>query len=398
MVPKGWLVKPFNTIAYLGNGQVDPKIEPYCSMIHIGPENVISDTGQLIDLKKCSELGLISGKYEFDEKAIVYSKIRPNLNKVCYPKFRGVCSADMYPIWVGDDIDINYLFQYMLGPGFYKTAVSMSMRTGMPKINRADLNTVPIIIPTMVEQKKIVDILQVWDESISLVDKMLDNSKNIKKALIQQLLTAKRRFSGYDGDWIKVKIGDVLKEVKRPVIWSDDVDYKLLSVKRRSEGVVLREVLHGSKILTKKMNLAKHGDFLVSKMQVLHGATGLVPKNLDGCHVSDSYISLVSKYPDKFDIEFFSWYSQQKFMYHKAYLCSYGVHIEKMTFNFNMYLKEYISIPPTLNEQKAIVNALNTASQEIDNLKVQLKNLKQEKKALMQQLLTGRLRVKVEAA
>ena len=145
MVPNGWSKAKFGEITEIGNGQVDPKTEPYSSMIHIGPENVVSHTGQIINVKSCKESDFISGKYEFDENAIVYSKIRPNLNKVCKPNFKGVCSADMYPIWVKNDLAKDYLFQYMLGPQFNKVAIAMSMRTGMPKINRNDLNTLLIL-------------------------------------------------------------------------------------------------------------------------------------------------------------------------------------------------------------------------------------------------------------
>lgn len=270
--------------------------------------------------------------------------------------------------------------------------------TNISNLSQQILNDIVIPLPRIDEQKKITQVLSIWDKAIAITDKLLCNGIKQKKALMQQLLTGKKRFSGYESDWASIKIGDVLKEVKRPVTWSDDDFYKLLSVKRRSGGVVLREIISGKKILTKKMNLARRGDFIISKMQVLHGATGLVPKEFDGFHISDSYISLISKNSNKLDIEFFSWYSQQKVMYHKSYLCSYGVHIEKMTFNFNMYLKECIYIPPDVKEQKAIVEALNTASREIENIEVQLKNLKQEKTALMQQLLTGKRRVKVDAA
>ncbi|MGL6311369.1 restriction endonuclease subunit S [Aeromonas veronii] len=83
-------------------------------------------------------------------------------------------------------------------------------------------------------------------------------------------------------------------------------------------------------------------------------------------------------------------------MYHKAFLCSYGVHIEKMTFNFNMFVKEKVIIPATLEEQQKIAAVLSTADQEITALQQKLDALKQEKKALMQQLLTGKRRVKVE--
>ena len=259
------------------------------------------------------------------------------------------------------------------------------------------------LIPPLLEQKKIAQILSTWDKAISVTEKLLANSQQQKKALMQQLLTGKKRLlddngNNFHGEWKSFQIGTLLKEIKRPVQWNDNDEYSLLSVKRRSEGVVLREKLKGHQILTKKMNYVKSGDFLISKMQVVHGATGLVTSEFNNHHISDSYIVLNSRNPSILDIQFFSWICKQKIMYHKAYLCSYGVHIEKMTFNLQMYLQEKVCIPKTSEEQQKIATVLSAADAEISILEKKLACLKDEKKALMQQLLTGKRRVKVDEA
>ncbi|MEP8107276.1 restriction endonuclease subunit S [Aeromonas caviae] len=219
--------------------------------------------------------------------------------------------------------------------------------TNISNLSQQILSDVVFLLPPLHEQKKIAKILSTWDQAISTTEQLLANSQQQKKALMQQLLTGKKRLLDkngvrFSGEWKAQRIGSLLKEVKRPVQWDDDSEYHLLSVKRRSEGVVLREILKGSDILTKKMNTALAGDFLISKMQVVHGATGLVTEEFNKCHISDSYIALRPKDDEKIDIAFFSWFSKQKIMYHKAFLCSYGVHIEKMTFNFNMFIKEKV--------------------------------------------------------
>jgi type I restriction enzyme S subunit len=189
-------------------------------------------------------------------------------------------------------------------------------------------------------------------------------------------------------------LGELIKEVKRPVNWDDAVDYRLLSVKRRSEGVVLREVLKGHQILTKKMNTAHAGDFIISKMQIVHGAMGLVTEQFDGHHISDSYIAVNAKNQNKLSIEFFDWFCKQKAVYQLAFESSSGVHIEKMTFNFEDFLKKSIFMPLDREEQQSIAAILTTADQGIAALQQQLDRLKQEKQALMQELLTGKRRVK----
>jgi len=297
------------------------------------------------------------------------------------------CSQKVYP---------NFLIQELRTSSCIQQALNLSKGSTFKEVSLESLRTLKVIIPPLPEQKKIAAILSTWDRAIEGTEKLLANSQQQKKALMQQLLTGKKRLPGFTGEWKTVTIGSLLKEVKRPAEWKDDNFYKLLSVKRRSEGVILREVLHGTKILTKKMNHAKSGDFLISKMQVVHGASGLVPEHLDNHHISDSYIALRAKNTEKFDIEFFSWLSKERFMYYKTFLCSYGVTIEKMTFNFNMYLKEYINIPSTIAEQRSISQILNTTENEITALESDLSRLRQEKKALMQQLLTGKRRVTVD--
>lgn len=315
---------------------------------------------------------------------------------VVSPDFAGAnCHALIVTRLIRSKVDPQYLSYYMNSEIGRARMKGLEVGSTILHINTKDLKKFRVLLPSIKEQHKIAQIISTWDKAITTVDKMLSNSQQQKKGLMQQLLTGRKRFPGYSDEWVNKKIGELVKEVKRPVIWDDAGEYRLLSVKRRSEGIVLREVLKGNQILTKKMNVAKAGDFLISKMQVVHGASGLVSDQFDGCHVSDSYIALIPKNGATLDIEFFSWVSKQLKMYHKAFLCSYGVHIEKMTFNINMYLRESIKVPPTIEEQQKISYALSKAEFEVVSLRQKLDALKHEKKALMQKLLTGKCRVKV---
>lgn len=327
-------------------------------------------------------------------KGTILMTIAANIGDTAIASFDLACPDSLVGIIAKKNKADVYWLRIFLGT--QKTTLeNYAPQNAQKNINLQTLKPLEILTPPLPEQKKIAAILSTWDRAIEGTEKLLANSQQQKKALMQQLLTGKKRLPGFTGEWKTVTIGSLLKEVKRPVEWEDDNFYKLLSVKRRSEGVILREVLHGTKILTKKMNYARSGDFLISKMQVVHGASGLVPEHLDNHHISDSYIALRAKNPEKFDIEFFSWLSKERVMYYKTFLCSYGVTIEKMTFNFNMYLKENIKIPPTVTEQRSISQLLNTTENEITALESDLSRLRQEKKALMQQLLTGKIRVAV---
>ena len=194
IIPKSWKKVNFEKIATVRSGLVSPKEEPYSSMLHIGPENIEKDTGRIGGMQTASELGLISGKFYFESSSIVYSKIRPNLNKICAPDFEGICSADCYSIRANEGMDKTYLLNLMLSNEFYKRAVACSMRTGMPKINQDDLNLIPLIVSDDIkEQQKIAAILTTQDKIIELKEKLLAEKQHQKKCLMQQLLTSKKR-------------------------------------------------------------------------------------------------------------------------------------------------------------------------------------------------------------
>ncbi len=218
--------------------------------------------------------------------------------------------------------------------------------------------------------------------------------QRLKKGLMQKLLSGKVRFPEFISKLKEYRICDLVKEVDRRIDWDDNAKYNLLSIKRRSEGLFFRESKYGYEIKTKGFKKARTGDFLISKMQIVHGASGLVTEEFDGMMISNSYIALIPRNNNKLSIEFFNYLSQTPYFYHLTYLASYGVHIEKMTFNLNLFLKSRIKIPFEIEEQQAIVNVLDKINNEIIILNKQLEYLKQQKKGLMQQLLTGKIIVK----
>ncbi len=402
MVPKGWIPSTFGEITEIGNGQVDPKLEPYASMIHIGPENVLPDTGQLVGLKKCSEIGLISGKYQFDDNTVVYSKIRPNLNKVCKPDFCGVCSADMYPIWAKKDLHIGYLFHFMLGPSFYKTAVAMSMRTGMPKINRADLNSVAVLLPPVSEQKKIAQILSAWDSAISVTEKLLINSQQQKKALMQQLLTGKKRLLDengvrFSGGWEFKRISEIATRVQRK---NDATEHPILTISSLS-GFVRQDERYSRYMAgesVKNYVLLKKGEFAYNKGNSKTYEFGCV-FDLDKYEAGlVPHVYVCFRLKQGLSHRYFKYLFEADYLKPQlGALVNTGVRNNGL---LNIKPTEFMQtkVPvPCFEEQESIADMLYNSSRTIRVLQDKITCLKDEKKALMQQLLTGKRRVVVDA-
>ncbi|UWR28304.1 restriction endonuclease subunit S (plasmid) [Sulfitobacter sp. S223] len=212
-----WTKSRFGELIEIASGQVDPKHEPYASMPHVAPDNIKSGTGTLMKVRSAREDGMKSGKYSFDEHALVYSKIRPNLNKVARPKFSGICSADMYPIWGKVDVsDTDFLLQLMLGERFVSAATAVSLRTGLPKINRPDLNAIKTASPSLPEQRKIASFLGAVDEKIAHLSRKKALLEDYKKGCVQQLFSQKIRFKDNDGnnfpDWEEKRLDDLIRD------------------------------------------------------------------------------------------------------------------------------------------------------------------------------------------
>jgi type I restriction enzyme S subunit len=183
-----WEQKPLGDFVEVASGQVDPKEPPYCDFPQIGSENIESDSGKIVNVRSAREKGVISGNYVFDKADILYSKIRPALNKVAAPNFKGVCSADIYPIRPASDRLLRgYLFFLLLSDRFLEHAIRSSDRGKIPKINREALLTYEAQIPKPAEQHRIATCLSSLDDLIAAQSDRLAALQTHKQGLLQQL-------------------------------------------------------------------------------------------------------------------------------------------------------------------------------------------------------------------
>ena len=293
-----------------------------------------------------------------------------------------------------DETKLNkdFLVGYLKSPRTQYSILTLSGNSTIPDLNHSDFYRIKIPLPPLPEQKKIADCLSTWDSAIEKQSALINALTDRKKALMQQLLTGKKRLPGFSEEWKEVSFEKLLKQIKRKEEWDDKKLYKLLSVKRRSEGIFDREHLFGYQIAVKELMKVKKDDFLISKMQIVHGASALVNDYFENYYVSGSYIVLNIRDKRILNPEFLNYYSKQKLFYYQTYLSSYGVHIEKMTFDFKTFLKIEMTIP-SLEEQTAIAEILATADRELQLQKDKLAQLQSQKKGLMQVLLTGKKRL-----
>lgn len=182
---KGFQVISLGEICSAQNGLVDPKIYPYSDMYHVGPANIVSHTGEIINLKLAKEENLISGKYLFDSGMVLYSKIRPSLNKVAKATFKGICSADMYPLIPKDNVTTEYLFFVLRTKRFLDYVAVNSGRANIPKINREALMAYQTMLPPICLQKSFASQMKVIEETKSNISSQIAEMQTLYKSRMQ---------------------------------------------------------------------------------------------------------------------------------------------------------------------------------------------------------------------
>lgn len=209
--PSDWAVKPLLDIVTVTSGQVDPRLPDFREMPLIAPDHIESATGRLLDVRTAEQQGAISGKYRVDAGDIIYSKIRPYLQKAYLAEFAALCSADMYPLKPNAGVDGNFIVNTLLGRNFTSFAVGVSMRSGIPKINRTELAEYHLAVPPSGEQERIGAALADTDALIGALERLIAKKRDIRRGLMQELLTGRTRLPGFTGEWRTVRLGDLLR-------------------------------------------------------------------------------------------------------------------------------------------------------------------------------------------
>lgn len=279
----------------------------------------------------------------------------------------------------------------------YRTqAIKLGQGAIRANIGQKDLSKVSILIPTIGEQKKIAQILSTWDKAITTTEQLLTNSQQEKKALMQQLLTGKKRFPRFSDKWKKTTLGAVANMNSGGTPTSSVKEYY-------NGGIPWVSIAD----MTSKGKWITSTDKTLSNIGLKNSSAKLYPENtvlyamyasIGECSIARvplcSSQAILGIRPEQ-DLHYEYLYFFLSYLKEKIKL--QGQQGTQSNLNAGM-VKKFSILLPSLEEQKLISTSLNIADQEIETLKQKLNHLKQEKKALMQQLLTGKRRVKTEAA
>ena len=212
-------------LATIAGGLVDPRLPAYCDLPLIAPDHIETGTGRLLAVRTAAEQGAISGKYLVEPGDVIYSKIRPYLKKVHLARFKCLCSADMYPMRPKAGTDPEYLREILLSESFTNFAVATSMRSGIPKVNRSELSEFKLRTPPPEEQRAIGHALASASELIDSIESMIVKKRGMKLGMMQQLLTGRVRLDGFSDAWRPRRLGDLLDYEQPSPYLVESTDY-----------------------------------------------------------------------------------------------------------------------------------------------------------------------------
>lgn len=271
-------------------------------------------------------------------------------------------------------------FRYKLS--HLATGTSNSMKN----IAKSDVLTLKIPLPSSDEQKNIARILERWDHAIDLTERLIAEKQERRKGLVQQLLTGNMRLPGFDGDWREVRLGDVFRNRTE----SGRTDLSLVAI-TADRGVIPRDEINrkdnSSADKSKYLRICS-GDIGYNTMRMWQGVSGF--STLEGI-VSPAYTIVTPK--EEIDGEFMA--IMFKFLPVVHLFCRYSQGLVSDTWNlkFRHFAEIKVTIPGE-TEQKAIAKVFKTIDREFDLLQAKADALREQKKGLMQQLLTGKIQVK----
>lgn len=385
---KGWEERTLAEVCEISSALVDPRQEDYENMIHVGAANIESNTGNLISLKSAKEENLISGKYCFNERAVLYSKIRPYLIKVARPGFAGLCSADIYPLVPREDrITRDFLYHALMTQHFTEFAVSGSARAGMPKVNREHLFSYRFAIPAIPEQQRIVSVL---DEAFAgLATAQANAEKNLQnaRALFESHLQSVFTFRGKG--WKETTVGEIGKVSMCKRIFKEETTeagdipfYKIGTFGKAPDAFIPKQTFNEYRA---KYPFPKKGDVLIS-------ASGTIGRRVrfDGepAYFQDSNIVWIDN--DEKQV-------LNNYLYHFYGACDWnstkGATISRL---YNENLRQImVTFPESHDEQRRIVaqlDALANESQQLTGIYEKKKAAMEAlKKSLLHQAFTGEL-------
>lgn len=394
IIPENWSLKKLGSIARINKKQLSENTDSNYKFYYIDISCVeagkIKYAAKPILFKNAPS----RARRKVNINDIIMSTVRPNLKAfACVSDERKnlICSTGFSVLSEKKETSLSkYIFYNLFSYQSEKYYFACVVGSNYPALNNSDVKKLTIPIPPLKEQQKIAEVLSTCDKVIELKEKLIEQKKLQKKYLMQTLLNPDnpnfRRLAKFYGKWEEVKLGECFTERRE-----NNCTLRLLSI-TSEKGVIDRmeiERKDNSNEDKSKYRVILKGDIGYNTMRMWQGVSGV--SNLNGI-ISPAYTVCEPK--EEVCPEFFGYLFKLQSAINVFHRYSQGLVNDTLSLKYTPFAKLNFSIPK-YEEQKAIADVLSVVDQEIDLLEKELEQQKLKKKALMQLLLTGKVRVSV---
>lgn len=404
MVPKGWIKAPVNHFGEVAAGRqrspsfIDGQMRPYLRVANVFEARIdVSDVNEML----FTDAEYVRYKLEVGDILLNEGQSTELVGRpAMYQGLPENCCFQntLVRFKANEKACPHYALQRFLLCLYDGTFQKISKKTtSIAHLGVSRFADLVLSWPPLPEQKKIAQILSTWDQAIATTEHLLTNSQQQKKALMQQLLTGEKRFPGFKEAWKKVKLGSIFSRITTR---NEDQSQNVVTISGQL-GLIRQEEYFNRTVASETLDnyfLLKKGQFAYNKSYSIGypmGAIKRLNRYEDGV-VTTLYICFALEAIDKADSDFFEHYFESGLLNHGlTQIAHEGGRAHGL---LNVKPSDFfdLKIPlPSLTEQMKIASTLTAADREVEVLQQKLKALTQEKNALMQQLLTGKRRVKL---
>ncbi|MCY9800349.1 restriction endonuclease subunit S [Citrobacter braakii] len=391
MVPKGWMLLQVSDICKLQNGNSFKPHEWDTKGLPIIRIQNLNGSGNYNYFS-----GVPQDKWLVEPGQLLFSWA--GTKGVSFGPFiwngpKGVLNQHIYKVFANENVHEHWLYLALLHITQKIEAQAHGFKSTLLHVQKKDIDNQFVLTPPVAEQKKISQILSTWNKAISVTEKLLANSQQQKKALIQQLLTGKKRLLDengvrFSGEWCTCTLSEVAHIIMGSSPKSEAYNDNGLGLPLIQGNADIKCRVSCPRVYTSDITKeCTPGDILLS----VRAPVGTVALSQHKACIGRGISAIKSKrkMSQSFLYQWFLWF-EPKWCY-----LSQGSTFESINSDDIKTLK--LSVP-NFDEEQIIAAVVSAADTEISTLEKKLACLKNEKKALMQQLLTGKRRVKVDEA
>ena len=389
IIPKDWEVKRLGDFSTFFSGGTPKSGNPsyYNGNIPFIRSGEITDNKTELFL---SRDGLNNSSAKIVEKGdLLYALYGANSGQCAISKIKGAINQAI--LCIRPNANKYYILSVLqLNKDLYYNSY---LQGGQGNLSAEIVSNYKIALPPLSEQKRICDLLSIWDTAIAKQTALIEKLTLRKRGLMQQLLTGKKRLKGFEGEWKEVRLGDVAsinrggspRPIENYITKGEGYNWiKIGDVGQDAKYITCTE----EKIIKEglsKTRYVKSGDFILSN-SMSFGRPYIL--KIDGC-IHDGWL-VIQEYAQTFNIDFLYYilgYDTTLAQY-KSMAAGSGV------LNLNKEIVKDVQLRiPSIEEQIAIASILVNADKEIETQKQKLSNLQEQKRGLMQVLLTGKRRI-----